>query len=368
VETTTLKNTNQKSKSKHLDRLDASSGGYQFLEENATMAKVSNAFDTYQSVGNREELSDIIYNITPEETPLMTLLGREKCVSRHPEWQTDTLKTPGANAVVEGNQWSFASVVPTVRVGNYTQISELTYGVTNTQETVDKAGRSSQIKYGTVKAGKELKRDMEYALLAKQASVVGADSTTARQLGSFASWLKTNNDSGSGGSTTGYNSGTGLVAAPTNGTFRAFTKTQLEAVAQKTYTSGGNFTTLMLSPYAKQVFSTFASADQLRSNQSSGKNDQITITTGADMYVSNYGPISVVANRVMATANTTASHVLLIDPDMAKVGIARPITVRDVGAVGDAVQKVINVEYTLIMKNEAAHGKIADIFGLSATT
>lgn len=331
------------------------------------MAQVSGSFDTYEAVGNREELAEAIYMITPEDTPLMTLLGREPVKSTHPEWQTDALATPANNAVVEGNEWSFTEFDPTARVGNYTQISEKTVAVTRTQDKTLKAGRKSELKRELKKKGKELKKDMEYALLQNNASVAG-NSSTPREFAGFPAWLETNTNRGATGTDGGFNTGTGIVDAAGNGTLRAFAKDDLDDVIQQVYQSGGNMTTVMLSPYNKGVFSKFSGIAELRSNQNQGNKSQLTIFAGADVYVSNFGVLTVVPNRVMATDAGTARNVFVIDPDKAVVGIFDDIQLHEAAKTGDAERRVLNVEYSLIMRNEAAQGVIADVFGLTATT
>lgn len=331
------------------------------------MPQATGTFDTYDAVGNREELSEAIYMITPEETPLMTLLGREPVKSTHPEWQIDVLATPAANAQVEGNEWTFTDFDATSRIGTYTQISDKKVLVSRTQDKTLKAGRKSELKRELKKKGVELKKDMEFALLQNQASVAGA-SGTARQLAGFRAWLATNDDLGGTGASGGFNTGTGLVVAATPGNLRAFSKTLMDSVIQSTYTAGGNPNTIMLSPYNKGVFSGFAGIAELRSNQDQGKKKQLTIFAGADVYVSNFGVLNVVPNRVMPTDATTASNVFIIDPDKAKVGIFDDIQMHEAAKTGDAEKRVLNVEYTLLMKNEAAHGVVADVFGLTATT
>lgn len=331
------------------------------------MTQVAGSFDTYEAVGNREELSEAIYMITPEETPLMTTLGREPVKSTHPEWQMDDLATPATNAQIEGDEWTFTEFNPTTRVGNYTQISDKKVAVTRTQDKTIKAGRKSELKRELKKKGTELKKDMEFALLQNNASVAGAGGT-ARELGGFPAWLETNTVRHGAGADGGFNTGTGLVDAASPGTSAAFSKTDLDSVIQQCYQSGGNPTTIMLSPYCKGVFSGFTGIAALRSNQGQGSKSQLTIFAGADMYVSNFGTLTVVPNRVMSTDAATASNVFVIDPDKAKVGIFDDIQMHDVAKTGDAERRVLNVEYTLLMKTEKAHGVIADVFGLTSST
>jgi hypothetical protein len=331
------------------------------------MVQVTGAFDTYTAIGNREQLANAIYMITPEETPFMTLVGREPIEGTHPEWQTDKLAPPAANAQIEGDTWSFGSFLPTARVGNYTQISDKKIVVTRTQEKTVKAGRKSELKRELKKQGAILKKDMEFALLSPKASVAG-NSTTPRQLAGFPAWLTTNVSRGGTGANGGFQSGTGLVTAPTPGTKRAWTAPLLDDVLQLTYQNGGNVTTVMVSPYNKRLFSTFSGIAALRANQNNSSHEQLAVFAGADTYVSDWGVLAIVPNRVMSTDATVASNVLCIDPSMANVGIFDDVQMYDAAKIGDAERKVLVVEYSFVCRNEAAHGVVADVFGLTAAT
>lgn len=336
------------------------------------MAQVSNTFETYDAVGNRETLADRIYMITPEETPFLSMIGKTSVDGVKPEWQTDTLATPDtANNQPEGNDWSFQAITPTTRVGNYCQISDKRIIVSNTQEVVSKAGRKSEMAREIAKKGQELKTDMEVILLSNQASTAGSgNGATNRKLGGFRAWLSSNDSLGSGGASGGFNSSTGVVDAATNGTLRALTKALLDTVIKDTYISGGNPTTLLLSPYAKTVFSTFMSDSNVAAQRFAAKGtSQTTIVAAADMYLSDFGTLTVVPDRQMARAGATiARNAFLVDPSMVQLGTLRDIAKRDPAETGDAKKKVLNVEYTLVVKNEAAHGVVADIFGMTAST
>ena len=329
------------------------------------MAQVFNTYDTYDAVGQREELSDAIYMLTPEDTPFMSLIGRMPVKTTHPEWQTDVLATPATNAKIEGTEWNFEEIDETVRVGNYTQIADKRIIISRTLEKTDKAGRKSEMKRELKKKGTELKKDMEYALLQNNASVAGS-STVPRELGGFPAWLTTNVSRGATGADGGFNVSTGIVDAATNGTQRAFTQALLNDIMSQSYTSGGNPTTLMMAPYVKTVFSGFSGISDLRSDLNGKK--QATIYAGADTYVSDFGTVTVLPNRVMATDAATARNVFAIDPEMVKVGIFDDIQMHDPAKTGDAEKRVLNVEFTLVVKNEAAHGEVADVYGLTASS
>lgn len=332
------------------------------------MAQVANTFETYDAVGNREELADKIYQITPEETPFLSLIGRKPVVSTHPEWQIDALASPDTdNNQPEGNDWSFGAITPTSRVGNYTQISDKRIIISRTQDKTSKAGRKSELAREVAKKGVELRIDMEAISLSNQASSAGSgNGATNRKLGGFRAWLSTNdNISGASG---GFNSGTGVVDAATNGAQRAFTKTILDAVILSTYNAGGSPKTLMLSPYAKTVFSTFMSDSNVAPQRfETPAKSQTTIVAAADMYLSDFGTISVVPNRQMARAGATvARNAFLIDPRMVSLGVFDDIQIQKPAKTGDAEKRVLNVEYTLLVNNEAAHGVAADLYGMTS--
>jgi len=334
------------------------------------MAQVANTYETYDAVGNREELADKIYQITPEETPFLSLIGRKPVASVHPEWQIDTLGAVDlANNQPEGNDWTYDAVSPTSRVGNYTQISDKRIIISRTQDKTSKAGRKSELAREVAKKGVELRCDMEAITLSNQASTAGTgNGATNRKLGGFRAWLATNDSiSGSSG---GFNSSTSVVDAATNGTQRAFTKTILDAVILSTYNAGGSPRTLMLSPYAKTVFSTFMSdANVAEQRFATPKSGQTTIVAAADMYLSDFGTISVVPNRQMARAGATvARNAFLIDPRMVSLGVFDDIHIEKPAKTGDAEKRVLVTEYTLLVNNEAAHGVAADIYGLTSST
>ena len=332
------------------------------------MAQVANTFETYDAVGNREEVSNTIHQISPEETPFLSLIGRKAVKSIHPEWQTDTLATPvTTNNQPEGNDWSFDAISPTTRIGNYCQISEKSFVISRTQDHTDKAGRDSEVARETAKKGIELKTDMEVTLLFNQAASAGTgNGATNRKLAGFRAWLATNDSLGATGSSGSFSNG--IQGAATNGTQRAFTKALLDEVILSTYNAGGNADILMVSPYVKTVFSRIlddADVVPLRKSVSAG---QATIVAAADAYLSDFGLITVVPNRQFARAGATvARNAFLIDPKMVKMGVFDDIQMHKPAKTGDAEKRVMNVEYTLLVMNEAAHGVVADLYGMSAS-
>ncbi|TNE54809.1 MAG: head protein, partial [Sphingomonadales bacterium] len=123
------------------------------------MAVVTNTFQSTSAVGNREELSDVVSRITPEDTPIYSMIEKVNVKTTHPEWETDDLAAPAANIQLEGDDYTFDSTSPATRVGNYTQIMRKTGIVSGTQDATDNAGRVEQIKYQKLKKGVELRKD-----------------------------------------------------------------------------------------------------------------------------------------------------------------------------------------------------------------
>jgi hypothetical protein len=320
------------------------------------MAQLAGTTDTYDLKGQREDLMNKIFMITPEDTPFMSNIGRNRGSAVRHEWQTDVLAAPDtSNAQIEGDEYVYADRSPTVRVGNIMQISRKPVNISRTLEVVDKAGRQSEVAYQVAKSGKELKKDMEAILLANQASVVGNNST-ARKLGGFAAWLTTNVSRGASAVAGGYNTGTGLVAAYTPGTARAFTETILKTVQQSVFTSGGNPKIIMMAVGQKSVFSSFTGLAQTRLMPTGGGASQATIIGAADTYVGDFGTLTTVVNRVQQ-----AGTAFLVDTTMVSLTTLRPIKADQPAQTGDSVKRMLIVEYTLTVNNEAAQAGIFDL-------
>ena len=312
-------------------------------------------FQTYQSIGNREDLSDVIYNISPTDTPFMSSVGKTKATAVYHEWQTDALAAAvGNNAAVEGADATSLTVTPTARVGNRTQISTKTVQIAGTEETINKAGRKSEKAYQLAKASSELKRDMEKTLLSNNVAAAG-DSTTARTLGGLQAWLNTNAVLGSGGT-----AGSGGTTARASGTDAAFTEAMLKSAVKQAFVQGGNPTVLMVTPTQKQVVSGFAGIAAQRYEAPSNKAS--TIIGAADVYLSDFGTVSVVPNRFMTADSGDGGEVaFVLDPEYAAVAYLRPFQTNELAKTGDSEKTQLLVEYTLEVKNEKAHAIIADL-------
>jgi hypothetical protein len=330
------------------------------------MAVVTNTFVTTSARVNREELSDVVSRITPEDTPIYSLVEKTSFETTHPEWPVDDLAAPAANIVPEGDDYTFSATSPATRYGTYTQIMRKDGIISGTQDATMNAAGVEQVKYQKLKKGIELRKDAEFAIVDTNAQVAG----TTREFGSLNTWITSNVSRGAGGANGGYNSGTGLTAVPTNGTQRAFSKVILDSVMQQGYVSGANFGHFVCSPYVKSVFVTFmsdANVASFRYAASTGKNN--SIVANADVYEGPFGKIMVHPNRVMAGSATLARNGFLIDTEYLEFGWFRKIKEdKDVAKTGDAKKFVILGEGALKTKNEKGLGVAADLFGLTAST
>ena len=315
-------------------------------------------FRTYTAIGQREDLSNTIFNIAPTETPVVSSIGKTKATATYHEWQTDDLAAASAAGLIEGADASGASDTPTARVGNRTQIQGKTVHVSGTLDAVDKAGRKTETAYQLAKAGQELKRDMEKTILGNVAASNGTAGSAARLLGSIQSWLGTNFVTMTDGvAPVGAN---GTAARTEGATASAFTEAKLKDVVKSCFENGGNPTLLVVPPTQKQVVSTFTGIAEQRYQAPAAK--ATTIIGAADVYLSDFGTLSVVPDRFM-TADTTpdAEQALVLDPTMASVATLRPFESNLLAKTGDSEKHQMLVEYTLQVSNEKAHGIVADL-------
>ena len=311
------------------------------------MAQPTNTFDTYDSVGEREDLSDVIYSISPTDTPFLSSAAKTQATAVLHEWQTDSLASAVTNnAVIEGDEATLDASTATTRLSNSTQIMDKTVVITGTQESVDKAGRASELAYQIAKKAKELKRDMESTITSNNAEVTGG-SSTARQLGALGSWVVTNDDLASDGA-----SGAGAGnAAHTNGTQRAFTESQLKSVIKSVWNAGGDPSMVMVGPFNKQKLSGFT-GNSTRFDAGA----DATLYTSVDVYASDFGQLQVVPNRFSRDRDA-----YVLDMEYWGVAFLRDFSMHELSKTGDSEKRQLLVEATLESRNEAASGLVADL-------
>lgn len=315
-------------------------------------APITNTFMTYEAKGNREDLEDIIYDVSPTKTAFLSNAGRSVAKAVLHEWQMDSLRAAADNKQVQGADATFTAVVPTVRVGNYTQIASESVIVSGTQEAVDHAGRGSEVGYQLTKLGKVIKLDMEKTLVGTNKGGVGASPGVEPELASLPAWLKTNTIFGAGGADPTWTAGV-PPAGRVDGSLTAFTLAKLQAAMALCFASGAEPTTLMVGPFNKQLASTFTGISSVQYNMS--KPEAAAIIAAVDVIKTDFGLLSIVPNRLQRERDA-----FLIDWELVDVQYLRPFQQRALADTGDGIKRFMVVEYTLEVKNEAGLGAIYD--------
>jgi hypothetical protein len=310
------------------------------------MALPSETLATYQAIGNREDLTDLIERISPTDTPFFTGVSKGKAKAVNHEWQTEALAAvDSANAVLEGDDATTDAATLTARLGNIAQISDKVARVTGTQEAVDHAGRGSEMAHQEMLKGLELKRDMETILVGVNQTKVTGDTTTARKLTSILSWIATNDDHVGTSPTT-----SGSVTR-VDGTQRAFTENQLKNVLQLCWNEGGKPDKIMTGGFNKQIFSTFVGRASQTEDVKSKK-----IVASVSAYESDFGTLTVVPNRFQR-----ARDVLVLEMDKWEIAFLRRNVSIPLAKTGDSERRQVLSEYTLVSKNEKASGGVFDL-------
>jgi hypothetical protein len=315
------------------------------------MAVPSGTTQTYQVVGRREDLTDDIHDLSPTEVPFFSAIGKGTAKNTFHEWQTDALASAsGDNKVIEGDDPANDSITATVRLGNYTQLSDKVIQVSSSQRESVNAGRGDELSYQLMKRSKELKRDIETRLTGNYASAAGA-AGTARECAGFEAWIQTNDSRGAGGANTAFSAG--IQAAATDGTQRVYTETLLKDVLQLCWENGGDPSMVMVGAFNKKAMSSFAGiADQIRDTG----NKRATIVGAADVYVSDFGQLDIIANRFSRSRSA-----LVVDPSMWKLCYYQRFKTEDLAKTGHSDRKMLSVEFTLESCNEKSSGAVADL-------
>jgi hypothetical protein len=316
------------------------------------MAQPSNTFDSYDAVGIKEDLSDVIYNVTPEATPFYSKCRKSSAKNTFVEYQTDTLRASGVNAHIEGDATTAAARTATTRLGNYTQIFKDAVVIPDTDQGLSKAGRAREIAYQTLKIAKEQKLDIEKALFANQSRVTGS-STVARKLAGVPAWLITNVDFVTGGSPSGANpTGDGTDARTDDGTPTAFSQAKFDGVMQSIWEEGGKPDTVYLSAFQMNKALAFTGNNNQRSTVQAGDSKVIK---SLDVYVTPWGSVEFMPSRENRSAD-----VYIMQDDMWEVSVLRPTKNVELAKNGDNTTRQIVTELTLLCRNEKASGGIFD--------
>lgn len=311
------------------------------------MAQPTNTFDSYDANGIREDLSDMIHNISPDETPFYSMIPKVKATATLHEWQTDALRSSAANAHIEGDDTTATARTPTTRLGNRTQIFKDAVVVPDTDEGLKKAGRQKEMAYQVLKATAEQKLDIELALFANNAAVAG-NSTTARELAGAPTWLTSNTDAGSGGADA---TGDGTDAR-TDGTQAAFSQARFDGVMQSIWESGGRPDCVFLSAFQMDVALGFTGNNNQRSTI---KAESEKVIKHMDVYVTPWGTVEFIPSR-----ENRSRDVFIVQKNMWAVATLRGTRNTPLAKTGDSTKRQVVTELTLECRNEAASGGVFD--------
>lgn len=313
------------------------------------MAQASNSFATFNSSRVREQLQDKIWNVSVSETPTLALIGKEKIDGTFVEWLNDSFAAGASNKVEQGNVPTIAAATDVSRYSNRTQISEKSGGVTGTQDRVEKAGGASEYDKQVSKKMVELKKDVEVGVLQNTTAITAAAGTAGQARG-FIGFIATNSSRGASGVSPNALTNT----APTDGTQRAFTETLLKDTMKLMFDNGApemdNIYALIPSAQ-RTTFDTFL-AGQTRFDKAEDK----TLTATLEVYIGPFGRVKAVNARHMRTR-----EVILLNKDYASLGVLRPMRDKELAMRGDIREFMVNTEWTLLVKNEKAHGIVADL-------
>jgi len=312
------------------------------------MGLPADTLTSFAAIGNREDLSDIIYDISPADTPFLSAIPKTKAAGTKHEWQTHSLTAAsGTNKVLEGDDATTDAATTTARVYNYRQISDKVARVTGTQETVNKAGRRSEMAFQMEARMKELKRDVETRLLGNYASAVGGAGTEP-ECGGLQAWVKTNIDKASDATASAGN-GTDIH---TDGTARALQESQVEAALSLAWTNGGNPTMGFLNAFQKRKFASFSGSSTKTSD-----GDKKKVVNSVDIYIDPLGN----EVRLVPCRQAPTDVIYFVDPEYVKFATLRDFKTHDLAKTGDSERKQIIVEYTLEVCQEKGHAAVYDL-------
>ena len=312
------------------------------------MAIITNTYETFDSVSIPEQVMEKIYRIAREETPIYSSAKKKKIKSLSPEWQTQALASAGTNQLAQGGVFAMNARTATVRVKNYTQISYRGVSITRSNQAVDHYGYSDEMDYQKMLAAIELKLDVEFAIVQNNASVGGSTGTPG-ECGGIESWVASNVSRGAGGSNGGYNTGTGLTVAATDGTQRAFTEDLLLGVMQTGYDNGAKFSVCHTGSFNKRVLSGFSGNASRISDAEEKISRKITIIEN------DFGVLSCSINPQQRTRGA-----ILYDMDKIAVLNLRPMEEAKLAKTNDSDEEVVVTEFTTQVV-ERGMGIVADL-------
>lgn len=315
------------------------------------MAVVSGQLKDASIVGKPRDLMDNIFNVAPSDTPFLTMCGRTEASQTLHEWQTDTLAVPGVNAVPEGADTTEFTETSTTELNNRTQILKKAINVSGTAQAVKQAGVSKQYSYQMALRTKELKLDLELALLGNQLAATETGSV-GRKMKGLPCWFTANEaELGASGAVAT------ASAAAKAGTARVPSEASLKALLTKIYNNGGNPDQIMMAPDIRVKMSEVLTGGATKME----KAERQTVHAVIDVYVSDFGTLKLVPNRVQARDAYSKGCAFVLDPEYWKVAYLRGFTEEKLSKTGDSLKGHVLVECTLEARNPASSGMMADL-------
>ena len=301
--------------------------------------------------GKPRDLMDMIFNVAPTDTPFLSMCGKSEATQTLHEWQTDTLASPAENAALEGADTTAFSESFTTELSNKTQILRKGINVSGTAQAVKQAGVSRQYAYQMALRTRELKKDVEYALLQNKVARSDNGSSEGRLMTGLPCWMQTNyaTEDGTRASLPG--------TACTAGTTRVPTEAMLKALLTDIYNAGGNPDRIMMAPDIRVKMSEVLSGGTTRME----KAERRKATAVIDVYVSDFGALKLVPNRVQAFEPFSKTCAFVLDPQYWKVAYLRGFTEERLAVTGDSLKGHVLVECTLEARNDASSGVLADL-------
>lgn len=320
------------------------------------MAQVAGTTDTYDLVGIAEDIENAIFDISPTDTPILTMAGKKKASNTLHQWQTDSLAAVTHQPQIEGDDASYATASPTVLLANYTQINRKTLMVSRTADTVRKYGRAKETARLITKYGKEIKRDIERSIAGLQGSSAGGTATARQSAGLGAMIVNYRLPTGTGTNTTGTVPGyaAGVWSSATSGTASTMTETDFRAALELAWTDGGDPTNVYLNTANKRYVGNFSGANKYAGfyNPNQGK-AQGAVIGGVSVYISDFGEHKLILDRFVGQSN-----VYMLDPEYISVAWLDAIRLEQLAKTGDAEKSMLIGEWTLVLENPDAHAQV----------
>ena len=321
------------------------------------MTQATNTYDKYDVTGNREDLSDMIFDISPHETPILSAMGKAKAKNTLHEWQTETLAAAAMNHAIEGDDAQAAdALTATARINNITPILKKKMVVSGTQEDgMDHAGVQSEMAHQESKKMKEIKLDLEFMILnGGTAEGIGnvratGSATVAREMSSLQCYVATNAQVGALGAAS-----TGDGSDPmTSGTDADLVEADITSVLSLCFTNGADPKILAVSATNKGVVSDFAGGSTRYVDTNTKE-----LIHSIDVYVGDFHTLKVVPCR-----QTAGEIVYASDPKYLKLAELRSLQSYDLAKTGDNYKREMVWECTLEVCTELAHGIVGDTNG-----